>query len=214
MRPTVLKTGWTAILALSLATAAMAQPAGESREIVPDGVGETQSQTDATPAATRSDHWGRSIDDIRTDIAQPEDEILPMDHSTQLFSRGMVDSTTEARHEPTAFFMWAPTELYYWPLYFEDVQLERYGQTYSPCFQPVFSGVRFAADFTFVPLKMVFDHPLSCMCTLGYYRPGSRVPCCQRRVLPLKPSDANGPSCRSAREPVTELARLPATQAL
>jgi hypothetical protein len=201
----------TAILAMSLLTAALAQAQEEGPAIRPAGEARERVPSQAAPGVTQSDHWLRSIDAIRADITEPPDETLPEDSSSRLFSRGMVDSTTGLRRGPGCVLMWAPTELCFWPLYFEDVQLERYGQTFSPGFQPVFSGVHFLADFTLVPLKMVFDHPLHCMCTLGYGRPGTPVPCCHGRGLPVRRSPLGVADLPPARQPVTDLARLPAT---
>ena len=214
MQHAVTKAAWTTILVLLLAATAVAQPGGQGPELGAQAAGDPVSPPRGASDSPRSNQRSRPIDQLRVDIAQPQGEVLPPDHSSRLFSRGMVDSTAEPGHEPADVFMWAPTDLCYWPLYFEDVQLERYGQTLAPSFQPVFSGVHFAADFTLLPLKMVFDRPLSCMCTLGYHRPGSRVPCCKRDLLPISRSRVTKPARRSARVPSTQLARLPAAGSL
>ncbi len=62
------------------------------------------------------------------------------------------------------------------PLYFEDVQLERYGHEWGPFAQPVISTAHFFGDVIVLPYKMGI-HPLNeCQYSLGYYRPGSCAP--------------------------------------
>jgi len=62
------------------------------------------------------------------------------------------------------------------PLYFEDVQLERYGHEWGPIVQPVLSTVHFFGDVAVLPYKMGI-HPMNeCQYALGYYRPGSCAP--------------------------------------
>ena len=82
--------------------------------------------------------------------------------------------------EPRA---WAPTT-YTWkasglchkPLYFEDVHLERYGHSWGPYIQQVFSGAHFFLTVPILPYKMGLYPPNECIYTLGYYRPGSCAP--------------------------------------
>ena len=62
------------------------------------------------------------------------------------------------------------------PLYFEDVQLERYGHEWGPFAQPVISTAHFFGDVLVLPYK-VGIHPMNeCQYSLGYYRPGSCAP--------------------------------------
>jgi hypothetical protein len=62
------------------------------------------------------------------------------------------------------------------PLYFEDVQLERYGHEWGPFAQPAISTVRFFGDIAVLPYKMGI-HPMNeCQYSLGHYRPGSCAP--------------------------------------
>lgn len=82
-------------------------------------------------------------------------------------------------------FHWAATCLCHRPLYFEDVNAERYGYTVSRFFQPVISGAKFFLTVPALPYKMVVDPPHECIYTLGNYRPGSCVPW-RYEHLPLK----------------------------
>ncbi len=86
-------------------------------------------------------------------------------------------------NEKFAQRQWAPT-LYTWkancqchkPMYFEDVQLERYGHSWNPILQPVFSGAHFYLNVLLLPYHMGVYPPNECIYTLGYYRPGSCAP--------------------------------------
>ena len=78
---------------------------------------------------------------------------------------------------------WAPTT-YTWkasgfchkPLYFEEVQLERYGHSWGPYLQPVISQGHFFLTVPVLPYMMGLNPPNECLYTLGYYRPGSCAP--------------------------------------
>jgi hypothetical protein len=73
-------------------------------------------------------------------------------------------------------FQWSATRLCHRPLYFEQVNVERYGYTVSPVLQPVISGAHFFLTIPTLPYKMVVQPPRECIYTLGYYRSGSRAP--------------------------------------
>jgi hypothetical protein len=57
------------------------------------------------------------------------------------------------------------------PLYFEEVQLERYGHTAGPVRQPFISGAHFFVNLAALPYKMAINPPHECQYALGYYRP-------------------------------------------
>lgn len=80
-------------------------------------------------------------------------------------------------------FNWSATQFCHQPLYFEEVNLERYGYGCRPCVQPLVSGAHFFLTVPALPYKMVVNPPRECVYTLGYYRPGDRVPW-QRNYLP------------------------------
>jgi hypothetical protein len=77
---------------------------------------------------------------------------------------------------PITDFNWAATGMYHKPLYFEEVNLERYGYTVSPVLQPLISGAHFFATIPVLPYKMTTHPPCECYYTLGHYRPGSCAP--------------------------------------
>jgi hypothetical protein len=62
------------------------------------------------------------------------------------------------------------------PLYFEEVQLERYGHTAGPVRQPILSGCHFVMNLALLPYRMGINPPTECQYALGYYRPGSCAP--------------------------------------
>ncbi len=81
-------------------------------------------------------------------------------------SRDFVDTTVT----------WKASGACHKPLYFEDVQLERYGHEWGPVVQPVLSTAHFFGDVLVLPYKMGI-HPMNeCQYSLGYYRPGSCAP--------------------------------------
>lgn len=73
-------------------------------------------------------------------------------------------------------FTWSATRLCHRPLYFEQVNVERYGYTVSPVLQPAISGAHFFLTIPVLPYKMVVQPPRECIYTLGYYRAGSPAP--------------------------------------
>jgi hypothetical protein len=73
-------------------------------------------------------------------------------------------------------FEWLATAMKHKPLYFEDVNAERYGYTVSPLLQPAISGAHFFANVAALPYKMTTHPPCECIYTLGHYRPGDCAP--------------------------------------
>ena len=65
---------------------------------------------------------------------------------------------------------------------FDDVQLERYGQSRCPTLQPVLSGAHFFGTMAIMPYKMGLSGPFEMTSNYGYYRPGSPTPCVGRRL--------------------------------
>lgn len=85
-------------------------------------------------------------------------------------------------------FTWKASALCHKPMHFEEVQLERYGHTTGPLFQPVLSGAHFFLNVAVVPYKMGINPPNECQYALGYYRPGS----CAPWLLPPVPLSVRG----------------------
>ncbi len=77
--------------------------------------------------------------------------------------------------EPSTFH-WTASALCHKPVYFEDLQLERYGHTWGPWLQPFVSGGHFFLSVPALPYAIGLFPPNECIYTLGYYRPGSCAP--------------------------------------
>jgi hypothetical protein len=71
---------------------------------------------------------------------------------------------------------WKASGLCHKPLYFEDVQLERYGHEVGPVLQPLISSAHFFGNILILPYKMGIHPPGECQYALGYYRPGNCAP--------------------------------------
>ncbi|MCR5360231.1 MAG: hypothetical protein K6E55_10155 [Thermoguttaceae bacterium] len=110
------------------------------------------------------------------------DSILDMSYKVTVTPGEMPQSCplpeeTYVRKLPTPIvFTWKASALCHKPLYFEDVQLERYGHGICPLLQPALSGARFWVTIPFVPYLMGVYPPTQCVYDLGYYRPGSCAP--------------------------------------
>ena len=94
--------------------------------------------------------------------------------------------TYDLRNWEPIKFTWKASALTQKPLYFEDVQLERYGHTMGPWLQPARSGAHFFLNIAVLPYRMGIHPWNECQYSLGYYRPGSLAP----RQLPAFPLNA------------------------
>jgi hypothetical protein len=116
--------------------------------------------------------------------AKPTPGIQPPDYSEELFVPADEAPLTGQiqRNWPVGVFEWAASELAHQPLYFDDVPLERYGQTHCRVLQPAISAARFFGTFPAIPYKMAIDHPYDRISTLGLWRPGSPTPCIHQKL--------------------------------
>ena len=71
---------------------------------------------------------------------------------------------------------WYASSLCHKPLYFENIQLERYGHTHGPVLQPLASTVHFFGKLFFLPYNTSINPPNECQYALGFYRPGNCAP--------------------------------------
>ena len=83
---------------------------------------------------------------------------------------------------------WRASNLCHKPLYFEEVNLERYGHTAGPFLQPLVSSAHFFANIAVLPYKMGVHAPTECQYALGYYRPGN----CAPWIIPPVPLSLRG----------------------
>jgi len=86
------------------------------------------------------------------------------------------DQPLELRNWTLLTFTWKASSLCHKPLYFEDVELERYGHAAGPWVQPLLSGAHFFGDVLLLPYNTSLNPPLECQYALGYYRPGDCAP--------------------------------------
>ncbi|MCA9081217.1 MAG: hypothetical protein KDA58_11710 [Planctomycetaceae bacterium] len=78
-------------------------------------------------------------------------------------------------YAPTQF-QWEAANVYHNPLYFEDVELERYGHAYPYGLQPVASLAKFGVQTIGLPYLIAMDPVWQKHYALGYYRPGDCAP--------------------------------------
>lgn len=71
---------------------------------------------------------------------------------------------------------WYASNLCHKPLYFEQVQLERYGHSAGPIMGPLRSSAHFFGSLVFWPYHSAIHPANECMYPLGYYRPGNCAP--------------------------------------
>jgi hypothetical protein len=86
------------------------------------------------------------------------------------------DSLWAPREITPSIFTWEASNLYHYPLYFEDPDLERYGHTYGCVVQPLDSIGKFSLQLVGLPYQMTIDPAWRKIYTLGWYRPGECAP--------------------------------------
>lgn len=122
------------------------------------------------------------IDDSGSEIARLSlrelgtDEVCFITHHWQIPYHCYADLQAAPRNWVASTFTYQASNLCHKPLYFEEVQLERYGHTAGPIKQPLLSGAHFFGNIAVLPYKMAINPPLECQYALGYYRPGSCAP--------------------------------------
>ncbi|MEN6407030.1 MAG: hypothetical protein ABFC77_11230 [Thermoguttaceae bacterium] len=110
----------------------------------------------------------KKITEVTTNITPSEGD-LPHDCP-------LAGAAFRGRNFAPITYTWTASGLCHKPLYFEDVQLERYGHMVGPWVQPFASGAHFFLTFPILPYKMGLELPNECIYTLGYYRPGDCAP--------------------------------------
>jgi hypothetical protein len=91
-------------------------------------------------------------------------------------------------------FCWQSPAFCYSPLYFEQPNLERYGNSKGPFFAPAWSATYFFGQVVALPIAAVRQPPCSKSCTLGNHRPGDCAPFQKRAYHHPLLNKANGPS--------------------
>jgi hypothetical protein len=103
------------------------------------------------------------------------------------------DANHPGRDWTATTMTWTASALCHKPLYFEEVQVERYGHT-AGIFQPAISGAHFFINIAVLPYKMGINPPNECQYALGYYRPGS----CAPWMIPPIPLSIRGAATQAA----------------
>jgi hypothetical protein len=119
----------------------------------------------------------RPFNELGINIAMPEGE-FPTDNATACWDsiNQSAGNFAGVRFWATSTFAWNATCLCHRPLYFEQVNLERYGYGCCEALQPAASAAHFFATVPALPYCIAADCPGDCDYTLGHYRPGSCPP--------------------------------------
>lgn len=141
--------------------------------------------TEAAPTDEPGSSWTPTpLADLTTNTVLPSG-LLPRDHWAErtLQPVAFFDPCGTTRGWPVNTYNWVASCLCHNPLYFEQVNLERYGygcSCYGPCctngVQSLCSAAHFFGSVAALPYMMGADCPFECDYTLGYYRPGSCPP--------------------------------------
>jgi len=85
-------------------------------------------------------------------------------------------------------YCWASPVVCHRPLYFEQVNLERYGIGCGPVVTPIASAAHFYGSIAMLPAKVICQPCHSCTCSLGHQRPGDCAPVQRRNGSTIAPS--------------------------
>ncbi|HMP78941.1 MAG TPA: hypothetical protein PKD54_05780 [Pirellulaceae bacterium] len=122
----------------------------------------------------------RPIQQISLEINKHRGQV-PEDRAAQLIQQ--IENRWPLFEPSYSIFCWEAPNIGYQPLYFEDVALERYGQTCHPGRQVVASTVHFGASFLTLPYHLMIDPSWNCESPYGYCRPGDIAPCTRPRFF-------------------------------
>ncbi|MCO6046166.1 hypothetical protein NG895_19880 [Aeoliella sp. ICT_H6.2] len=111
---------------------------------------------------------------LGVNIALPAGK-LPESEATGLVKVGPL-LTEMPRPWPTLVYTWMPAATRHQPLYFEEINAERYGYSRNWVLQPVVSTAHFFGTIPALPYLMAANCPGECVYTLGHYRAGSCPP--------------------------------------
>jgi len=130
--------------------------------------------------------------DILERAAAQEVGATPENFAAQLLPREQKYYVTRASRYREDFVIpvdLAASEFCYRPLYFQEVNLERYGTSHGP-WQPFISGARFFATVPALPYMMTVHKPCVCRYWPHYYPAGRHAPCWEPEGLPFDPEGA------------------------
>ena len=161
-------------------------------ETLPAPAGASAAPADPCGAVTN-----KPLNQLGIGITEPGGK-LPTDLATPCWDQiNQASGPAAARCWPVAVYNWEATCFCHRPLYFEEINLERYGYQCGDrcccvtcgaecCLQPAASAAHFYGSLLALPYCMVVDCPGDCVYTLGHYRPGNRNPW-RRHCPPFNP---------------------------
>lgn len=119
----------------------------------------------------------KPLSELSIGIAQPTGQ-LPTDHAAACWDQltQAPGSLAACRCWPVLCYQWDATCFCHRPLYFEEINAERYGYGCDYCLQPAASAAHFFATVPALPYCLAAECPGECVYTLGHYRPGSCPP--------------------------------------
>ena len=182
-------TGHNSVMSLenpALATAEFSQPVPPAPAEYQEGTASNVSATSIWDEAAANDPQGfraigRTSLSITPKLADSDGErrLLPERRAYKKLSQVPVVQHTVgySRDWIPLSYSWEAPQLKYNPLYFEDAQLERYGNDIG-ILQPFLSGARFYTTIATVPYQMMSEGNSVChtVYDFGYARPGDCVP--------------------------------------
>ena len=118
------------------------------------------------------------IGTLGVDIGLPPGK-LPENRALESVATAPLFVGSQPRPWPTNVYQWQAAATRHQPLYFEEINAERYGYSCNWVLQPVVSTAHFFATIPALPYLKATNCPGECQYTLGHYRPGSCNP--QRR---------------------------------
>ncbi len=119
----------------------------------------------------------RPITELTINIQLPQGELphnLAADCWQQL--NATIGPLAADRLWPQQVYNWDATCFAHQPLYFEEINLERYGYGCCTCLQSAYSAAHFFATVPALPYCIGAHCPFECQYALGHYRPGSCPP--------------------------------------
>lgn len=119
-------------------------------------------------------HRFKPLASIQTQLL-PAAGPVPADAAPELFPRVPRESSGVAhdRGWERVELQWEPAGYAHYPLYFEDYELERFGNSRRQRVQPWLSGAHFFGRAWTLPLRVVHTRPRSCVLDIDPCRPMS-----------------------------------------
>lgn len=140
---------------------------------------EAQVVTPATPLSpsdTQPDDGLQTIRQLSVDVRPAAGDLPGNPAAARFAAAGEVHQGTGAtRPWPLHCYWWESPAVCHRPLYFEQVNLERYGYSCGVA-QPLVSAAHFFGTIPALPYLMAAEPCRECVYTLGHYRPGSCAP--------------------------------------